>query len=233
MLRTQTVGVDVAKDYTGDITDTNGLVIVENGRSVTYPLDPSFYMYVRSVSNVTSTYSFKSNEPNNGKQRPIRVLPNELVSQSDIWRLLETPHNTLRILRYPAASIGAYEEFDSELVGNNGENSQKLTDNFSKSDISFSGDNGIKVWSSLFEYDTIDPIWYDSRSEEIHFSVPQNLLPSDFYTNSSQYFVVVNENRQNLSESDISTIQETADTYGFEQLEKDQDSNVYNLSIYT
>lgn len=111
MLRTQTIDINDAKNYTGDITDVNGIVIVENGRSVTYPLDPSFYMYVRSVSNVISTYSFKSTEPESGKQRPIRVLPNELVSQSDVWRLLETPHNSLRILRYPAASIGAYEPF--------------------------------------------------------------------------------------------------------------------------
>jgi hypothetical protein len=114
MLRTQTIDINDAKNYTGDITDVNGIVIVENGRSVTYPLDPSFYMYVRSVSNVVSTYSFKSTEPESGKQRPIRVLPNELVSQSDVWRLLETPHNSLRILRYPAASIGAYEVFGEQ-----------------------------------------------------------------------------------------------------------------------
>ena len=107
MLRTQTIPVSKAKNYTRDITDENGAVIVENGRSVTYPLDPSFYMYVRSVSNVSSTYSYK----NNGDNVPIRVIPNELVSQSDIWRLLETPHNSLRILRYPAAAIGPYEEF--------------------------------------------------------------------------------------------------------------------------
>ena len=107
MLRTQTIPVSKAKNYTKDITDDNGTVIVENGRSVTYPLDPSFYMYVRSVSNVSSTYSYK----NNGDNVPIRVIPNELVSQSDIWRLLETPHNSLRILRYPAAAIGPYEEF--------------------------------------------------------------------------------------------------------------------------
>lgn len=111
MLRTQTISVEDAHDYTGDITDGNGVVIIENGRSVTYPLDPSFYMYVRSVSNVTSTFSFKSAGQQGDSQLPIRILPNELVSQSDVWRLLETPHNSLRILRYPAASIGTYEEF--------------------------------------------------------------------------------------------------------------------------
>lgn len=116
MLRTQTISVEKAKDYTGNITDTNGVIIIENGRSVTYPLDPSFYMYVRSVSNVTSTYAFKSNETQESDQRPIRIIPNELVSQSDVWRLLETPHNSLRILRYPAATIGAYEDFETGKV---------------------------------------------------------------------------------------------------------------------
>ena len=108
MLRTQTIPVTSAKDNTHDITDENGVIIIENGRSVTYPLDPSFYMYVRSVSRVSSTYSFKSNNDSN---QPLRVLPNELVSQSDVWRLLETPHNSLRILRYPAATIGEYDDF--------------------------------------------------------------------------------------------------------------------------
>lgn len=109
MLRTQTISIEEAKDYTKDIQDENGVTIIENGRSVTYPLDPSFYMYVRSVSRVSSTYSFKSSHDSN---HAIRVLPNELVSQSDVWRLLETPHNSLRILRYPAATIGAYESFN-------------------------------------------------------------------------------------------------------------------------
>ena len=108
MLRTQTISVEQAKNNTQNITDPNGVVIIENGRSVTYPLDPSFYMYVRSVSSVSSTYSFKNSD---STTQPIRVLPNELVSQSDVWRLLETPHNSLRILRYPAATIGAYEKF--------------------------------------------------------------------------------------------------------------------------
>ena len=108
MLRTQTISVEDAKNYTQDVQDENGITIIENGRSVTYPLDPSFYMYIRSVSSVSSTYSFKNP---NGQNQSIRVLPNELVSQSDVWRLLETPHNSLRILRYPAATIGEYEQF--------------------------------------------------------------------------------------------------------------------------
>ena len=116
MLKTQTISIDQAQDYTKDIEDTNGIVIMENGRSVSYPLDPQFYMYVRSVSNVSSTYAFKSRETKNEGELPIRVIPNELVSQSDVWRLLETPHNSLRILRYPAATIGEYKEYTSPIM---------------------------------------------------------------------------------------------------------------------
>ena len=116
MLKTQTINIDQAQDYTKDIEDTNGIVIMENGRSVNYPLDPKFYMYVRSVSNVSSTYAFKSHETETKGELPIRVIPNELVSQSDVWRLLETPHNSLRILRYPAATIGEYKEYTTPIM---------------------------------------------------------------------------------------------------------------------
>lgn len=109
MLKTQTISINKAENNTQNVIDNNGQVIIENGRSVTYPLNPDFYMYIRSVSSVSSTYSFKTSGENN---QPIRVLPNELVSQSDVWRLLETPHNSLRILRYPAATIGEYKKFE-------------------------------------------------------------------------------------------------------------------------
>jgi hypothetical protein len=65
-------------------------------------------MYVRSVSNVTGTYSFKASAPEsttNTGTVPMRILPNQLISQNDLWRLLETPHDSLRILRYPAAVL--------------------------------------------------------------------------------------------------------------------------------
>ena len=80
-----------------------GYTVVGTGRSVTYPLDPAFYMYVRSVSQVSSTYSFKGGSSDEDKDR--RVIPNELVSQSDVWKLIETPNDSLRILRYPAALL--------------------------------------------------------------------------------------------------------------------------------
>ena len=98
------------KNYTTEITDSN-FFVVDTARSISFPLPKDFYMYIRSVSNVSSTYGFRSHDTegqgsNDPTQRlPIRILPNELVSQSDVWRLLETPHNSLRILRYPAAVL--------------------------------------------------------------------------------------------------------------------------------
>ena len=77
--------------------------VVSTGRSVTYALNPSFYMYIRSVSKVSKTFSFRT-KTDHGLS-PIRILPNQLVSQNDVWKLLETPHNSLRILRYPAAVL--------------------------------------------------------------------------------------------------------------------------------
>lgn len=96
---------------TQNIVDSN-YIVVDTARSITFPLPSDFYLYIRSVSNVSSTYGFRSKTTGGSastdasQQLPIRVIPNELVSQSDVWRLLETPHNSLRILRYPAAVIG-------------------------------------------------------------------------------------------------------------------------------
>lgn len=85
------------------------------GRSVSYKLPIDFYMYIRSVSQVSKTFAFRSNT-NTGQEDtalPIRVIPNQLTSQSDVWKLIETPHDTLRILRYPAATLG---NIDNEKV---------------------------------------------------------------------------------------------------------------------
>lgn len=56
-------------------------------------------MYVRSVSNVSRTFSWV------GTNTSYDVLPNVLINQNDVWKLIETPHNKLRILRYPAAIL--------------------------------------------------------------------------------------------------------------------------------
>lgn len=105
LLTRKWIGIDSPNvvNATDSIIDPNGIEVMNTGRSVVYPLDSSFYMYVRSVSKVSKTFSFRSNKENNNSS--IRVLPNELVSQSDAWTLIETPHDTLRILRRPAAIL--------------------------------------------------------------------------------------------------------------------------------
>lgn len=94
-----------------DLYDTNQIPVLNSGRSVIYPIPEDFYLYLRSVSKVRKTFSFRST--NIDKQSPIRVLPNELISQSDAWTLVETPHDTLRILRRPAAMLSNYVSNDS------------------------------------------------------------------------------------------------------------------------
>ena len=97
---------------TSSVTDPNGIVIADSGRSVIYPLPEQFYLYIRSISKVSSTFSFKqaptsANDQNNST---IRVIPNQLVSQNDVWKLIETPHDSLRILRRPAAVLSKYTD---------------------------------------------------------------------------------------------------------------------------
>lgn len=93
---------------TSSVTDPNGITIADSGRSVTYPLSTQFYLYVRSLSKVSSTFSFKSAVTGNNSS--IRVIPNQLVSQNDVWKLIETPHDSLRILRNPAAVLSKYND---------------------------------------------------------------------------------------------------------------------------
>lgn len=106
-----------AIDATSNITDPNNISIMDTGRAVIYKLPETFYMYVRSVSKVSNTYSFKS--ASTGNNTAIRVLPNELVSQNDVWKLIETPHNSLRILRHPAAVLSKKMEFSTSSTGLN------------------------------------------------------------------------------------------------------------------
>ena len=84
------------------IVDPLGVSIVDTARSTTFELPDDFYMYVRSVSNVSTTYSYK----NHTNQNQTTIIPNELISQNDVWKLVETPHNSLRILRNPAITFG-------------------------------------------------------------------------------------------------------------------------------
>lgn len=92
---------------TMNVTDYNDVSIIDTARSITYVLPNNFYMYVRSVSKVSSTFAFK--RADNSTSAPKNILPNQLVSQSEVWKLVETPHNSLRILKYPAVILNKYD----------------------------------------------------------------------------------------------------------------------------
>ena len=47
-------------ENSAEVVDPLGVSIIDTARSVTIKLPTNFYMYVRSVSNVSSTYSFKN-----------------------------------------------------------------------------------------------------------------------------------------------------------------------------
>ena len=75
---------------------------IDTPLSIVCELPTDFDMYVRSTSIVSNTYNFKvSNNTNQG----LKIIPNQFVSQNDAWKLFETPNNTLRILRQPAAIL--------------------------------------------------------------------------------------------------------------------------------
>lgn len=86
--------------------------ISDSARSKTYAVPSDYQMYVRSVSNVSSTFSWK------GTSESEDVLPNIFTSQTDVWKLMETPHNKLRILRYPAAVLSPYTIIDGSEQNN-------------------------------------------------------------------------------------------------------------------
>lgn len=75
-------------------------IIVDGNNSIYYNLPEDYYLYVRSVSKVTSTFNWTSNNENTYK-----TLPNEWTTQSEMNNFIETPYDYLRIIRYPLCSI--------------------------------------------------------------------------------------------------------------------------------
>lgn len=101
----KSVNLEVEGDESANTIQDPNNVIIDTARSHTFELPVEFYMYIRSVSNVTSTFSYRGN---NSTEQNIKVLPNQLVSQNDVWKLIETPHDSLRILRYPAVVLNQH-----------------------------------------------------------------------------------------------------------------------------
>lgn len=87
---------------TSELTVAGNSNPIDTPLSIVCELPPDFDMYVRSTSIVSDTYNFKvSNNTNQG----LKIIPNQFVSQNDAYKLFETPNNTLRILRQPAAIL--------------------------------------------------------------------------------------------------------------------------------
>lgn len=83
--------------------------INNSGRSKTYIVPGDYYMYVRSTSNVTSAFDWR------GSNDSIGVLPNTFTTQTNVSKLIETPHNELRILRHPLAVLLPYTATENEV----------------------------------------------------------------------------------------------------------------------
>lgn len=87
---------------TSELTAVGNSNPIDTPLSIVCELPSEFDMYVRSTSIVSDTYNFKA--PNNTNQS-LKIIPNQFVSQNDAQKLFETPNNTLRILRRPAAIL--------------------------------------------------------------------------------------------------------------------------------
>ena len=73
-------------------------------RSKTFTLPKDFYLYLNSTSTVEKSYRFKQEENTGG------VVPNQLISRIDLHKLIETPYDSMRILRKPVAVLEQYSE---------------------------------------------------------------------------------------------------------------------------
>lgn len=58
-------------------------------------LPENFGLYIRSHSNVKDSYRFKDDGNNSG------MLPNELISEKDVNKIIQRPQDSMRILRNP------------------------------------------------------------------------------------------------------------------------------------
>lgn len=98
---------------TSELTAAGNSNLIDTPLSIVCELPPDFDMYVRSTSIVSDTYNFKvSNNTNQG----LKIIPNQFVSQNDAWKLFETPNNTLRILRQPAAILSKNNAGECTLI---------------------------------------------------------------------------------------------------------------------
>ena len=98
MLKSVEIQANEAQNNMTGLTDPNGVTIVDTARSITYTLPDDFYLYLRSVSKVTSTFNFRSTPT--AKSNSIRVVPNMLSSQNDVWKLIENTEISCSCIKY-------------------------------------------------------------------------------------------------------------------------------------
>lgn len=99
------------KDYIKQ-HDRGGQSILDTVRSITYSLPKDFAMYIKSVSTVSSSYTYKNRKSTGA----INILSNELVSQSNIKDIIESPNNSLRILRHPFVVLDTEYELNPTIT---------------------------------------------------------------------------------------------------------------------
>lgn len=58
-------------------------------------LPNDFGLYIRSYTAVNDTYRFKSDSANGG------IVPNDIISEKDVNKLIQSPQDSMRILRRP------------------------------------------------------------------------------------------------------------------------------------
>ena len=103
--------------------DYNNTSEIDTSRSITWELPAGYY--IRSVSNVSSTYNHNGARPAEGvwyfpitlgpnsnanttSTQMLKVLPNKMVSQIEVDKFLESPYDSLRILRQPIAVLNTH-----------------------------------------------------------------------------------------------------------------------------
>lgn len=75
--------------------------LIVSGKSLFFELPKNFGKYLRSLSDVKSTYKYK----NYTNDSSVKLIPNELSSENQIYKFIETPIDSLRILRNPVALL--------------------------------------------------------------------------------------------------------------------------------
>lgn len=96
--------IDITKDADQDKTDNIVGTLADTSRSLTFKLPNDFQMYIRSVTSVSKSFQL------GGKSEGSGILSNISISQNDLWKVLETPNNSLRILRNPLVVINQLKD---------------------------------------------------------------------------------------------------------------------------